>query len=167
MSFTAMRSWWRRKQWAPVDYYLAFGGFMAGISVPLYILFPQGTVQFFSTTVEAPHLRVPHTATDPGALAAHFWVQTAGGGDALDSFIMLSAALSDDNKFKMFALKANVVYCLFHFGSFLRSHYTLTPHPSFMAANYLPSMLVVLGAAAWWCWWRPLPTGASDKKELE
>ena len=118
-----------------VYFWLGFLGPMP--SIALYVCLPAGTVEYFGGT------------PSPTAI---FWCTIAASGDAIFS-AMSWAVLSHPTNLvlRQSVLWANALYSVFHFGGFLRAHFTMEPHPHGLY-GYMIS--VIISWAAYLAWGR-------------
>eukprot|EP01089_Gocevia_fonbrunei_P007418 TRINITY_DN1853_c0_g1_i2.p1 TRINITY_DN1853_c0_g1~~TRINITY_DN1853_c0_g1_i2.p1 ORF type:complete len:155 (-),score=19.49 TRINITY_DN1853_c0_g1_i2:41-505(-) len=118
-----------------LNIFFLFNALGAGLSVPLYLLLPKGTVEFFGGIYS------PSTV---------LWVRGTGAGDALLSYISFYGAFTDNILVKKYLIRALGLYNILHFGSFLISHYYIQPSLSdglllFVWSGFLDSF----AAAVW------------------
>lgn len=121
----------------PLDCWLAAYGLLAAVSVPLYLLSPDGTIASFGGKT------TPTSRT---------WVQTVAAGDALFAYLCLEAVCGDASlDTKRMVARAVGVYTVFHMGAFIHGHVVHEPQPRGMA--FPLTCLLGCGAASlyWGC----------------
>jgi hypothetical protein len=122
-------------------------GFLAPIpSIILYVFLTEGTVEYFGGT------------PSPTAL---FWCSIAASGDSIVSAMSYSVLKYPRNmELRRSVLWGMAVYSIFHFGGFLRAHYTHEPHPAGPVGYFLA---IITTWAAYFAW--GLPRGDNIEQE--
>mmetsp|Transcript_8882 Transcript_8882/g.20361 ORF Transcript_8882/g.20361 Transcript_8882/m.20361 type:complete len:135 (-) Transcript_8882:1807-2211(-) len=130
-----------------VDFWLGATGILSGISVPLYLFVPHGTVKHFGGEVSG---------------TAAMWCTTVAAGDALCSYLSYHGIRAKTTEAKRLCIRSVGIYALLHMGIFHYGHTVLDPQPN--KWQHIPAVAMSLAALCYWGIFRP-PTVENEEHQ--